>query len=203
MKTTKLIAAFTAVVLIATEAYSQFRPVEPIRPIEPIRVPTLPDLRPLPDLKPLPSFSAAPSLSVSPSKPAEIENIKLQKAVSQRIFEYQMVTLTSTSRVTTWDDGNYAAGAYFSVQDESVRIQCVSTVRAVVVAFLEYIRSLFSDDGASASSSLDQIARDAHRYLRNHGFSDGDITLNYIDQFNKTHVVQISRRKLEIMLASR
>jgi hypothetical protein len=113
------------------------------------------------------------------------------------------VSLKKSTTVRVRDDGTYSAKAFFTVQGQDVAIRCISTVRAVVVAFLEYINFLFSGGGSTADWSLDQIARGAQRDLRNRGFSDNDITLNYINQFNETHVVQISRLRFELTLASK
>lgn len=204
MKTTKLIAAFTAVVLIATGAHSQFRPVEPIRPIQPITVPALPNFQPLPTYSVAPSYSAAPSYSVAPSEPAKVEEAKIRAAASKRIYEHEQVTLTETTAVRYWkDDENYSARARFLVQGQNAAIHCVSSVKAIVVAFLEYINRVFQSN-SSVDRSLETIASDARRNLRDvHSFSDDQITLYYIDQFGNSHVAQISRRQLEIMLASR
>ncbi len=201
MKTTKLIAAFTAVVLIATGAYSQFRPIEPIRPIQPIRIDPI-RIDPI-KIDPIRMDPIRTETPIQPSEPARIEEAKLRKAASDRIFEFQRVTLNQSTRVQPTSSGDYSAKAFFSVQGQSVVIECISAVQTAVAAFIQYINGIFQGDGSTANWSLDKIVEGARRDLRNHGFSDHDITLNYIDQFNDTHIVQISRQRFELMLASK
>jgi hypothetical protein len=200
MKATKLIVAFTAVMLIATGAYSQWRPMEPIRPI----LPAPPTIQQVPAYSAAPSYSVAPSSVDAPSERAKAEDAKLRNVASARIFAYKRVILADITRVTAWDDGKtYSVKAFFNIQGESVALRCSSTVKAAVEAFLEYIKTIFQND-SSTDRSLEMIVADAHRYLRDvRGFSDDQITFTYIDQFIETHVVQVSRHRLELTLASR
>ena len=193
---------------LANGAKTQEKPPPPPPPRPPdirswmVNPNVAPSLRAEPSLSAVPSYSAAPSYSVVPSEHARVEAAKQRKAASDQIFEYQRVILKETTRVTVWDDGEtYSVRALFTVQGESVGIRCISTVRAVVEAFLEYINRIFRNN-SSIDRSLETIVADAHRDLRGHGFSDDDITLNYIAQFNETHVVQISRDQSGLMLAA-
>jgi hypothetical protein len=135
--------------------------------------------------------------------PAAVEEGKIREAASRKIYQYERITLTKTTAVRYSEHGKYSAQARFSVQGENVAIRCVSNVRAVVDAFLEYIKSIFLGNGLSADWSLEQIVSRARQDLRNRGFSDADITLTYINQFNETHVVEIERHKFQPMVASR
>jgi hypothetical protein len=145
---------------------------------------------------------SARGFSVKAPLRAAVEEGKIRAAESSKIYQYERITLTKTTAVRYSKAGKYSARAHFSVQGENVAIRCVSPVRAVVDAFLEYIKS-FLGIGLPAEWSLEQIVSRARQDLRNRGFSDADITLTYINQFKETHVVEIERHKFQRMVASR
>jgi hypothetical protein len=152
-------------------------PVEPIRPrLEPIK----------PELK-------EPIRPTSPE--AQQAEAKLRQAQVEQIFKFQKVALVTTTAIVIASDGRHSAKALFSVQDQNVAIQCLSSAHAAVVRFLEYIRYLFAIDPVyRLDMSLETIVERARQDLRERqGLSGEAVTVQYIDQFGATHVVQIPR----------
>jgi hypothetical protein len=145
-----------------------------------------------------------PIIPIQPTSPeAQQAEAKLRTAQSEQTLKYQSVTLKQTSAIRRNSAGDYFSRAFFSVHDQGATIECISSVRAATVAFVEYIKRIFKDK-RSADLSLEMIVAGARQFIGNRqGLSDAEITLHYIDQFGETHVVQIPRHQAGLMFAIR
>jgi len=112
--------------------------------------------------------------------------------------------LEKSTSVSPHDDGTYSARAYFTVQGESVSLRCVSAAKAAVVAFIDYIDNLFRNDSTKTDWSLEDIVSNARQNIMNRfSLSEDEMTVTYIDQFDNTHVVEISVDRWGLRFASR
>jgi hypothetical protein len=210
MKLVKLGSVHITVILLLTGAHGGEAQEKPNPPPPPPSPPSIPSWEMPGGLSQAFDPEANPQRARSSSErererasAEEIEEAKLRKAASERIFKYQRVTLKETGEVLDWGVRTYSVRAFFTVDGQSVAIRCVSWNRAVVVAFLEYITRTFKDN-RSADLSLEMIVAGARQDIgHRQDLSDAEITLQYFDQFDKTHVVQIPRHPAGLIFATR
>lgn len=211
----KAIARFLILVSCAVAVFHPlplFAPPKPYRPppppyrppphipVEPYRPPSE-TYRP----KPEPIKPENPDFAVPKSPEALRAEAILRKAEADQTYKFQKVRLTSTTGIAVTSEGHHSASASFSVRNQKVTIQCVSPFRAVVARFLEFINELFRKGSVGEiSMSLETIVKQARQDIRaRQNLNSTGLTLQYIDQFGETHVVQISPAESGLMLVTR
>jgi hypothetical protein len=120
------------------------------------------------------------------------------------VFRNRSVTLERTTKARLQDDRTYIARADFIVQGQSVSIRCRSAVQAAVDAFVDFIHWIFRNGVMRIDWTLEDIVNNARQNIMNRfNLSADQLTVTYIDQFDKTHVVEISLDRSELRFASR
>ncbi len=135
------------------------------------------------------------------SERAAAEERKLREAMT--VFRSKNVTLEGTTKVLQ-DARTYTAKADFIVQGQRVSIRCRSAVQAAVDAFVDFINRIFRNGATRTDWTLDEIVSSARQNIMNRfNLSEAQLTVTYIDQFDRTHVVEISLDRSELRFASR